>query len=168
MTTERLRKYGCKIVSGDLILRKNSSTVEVFSSDTADAAYLCIHDVVLPLPGYDIVYPNNEIGTLYRQFLVDDCINFVKDSKIPEEGTAKGSYRHIVTTAINNEVQFSRMSSIQDEDVSVDCNGTPYNHNDIKFVFQLPKGSYATMFLRELMLTTVVRDQFNKSSETVT
>ena len=31
-----------------------------------------IHDVVLPLAGYDVQYPQNDIGELYKTWLAED------------------------------------------------------------------------------------------------
>jgi tRNA(Glu) U13 pseudouridine synthase TruD len=114
-----------------------------------------------------------KLGTLYREFLEKDRIYhlLVKKPQIPEEGTSKGSYRHIIAHAMNNDVKFRRIFS-RDEDKKYNHNETKNvavndagslsrRHNEdvnVQFKFQLPKGSYATMFLRELMLTTVVRD----------
>jgi tRNA(Glu) U13 pseudouridine synthase TruD len=114
-----------------------------------------------------------KLGTLYREFLEKDRIYhlLVKSPQIPEEGTSKGSYRHIIVHAINNDINYSRIFSrdeaknnshnetknvaVNDAGILSRCHNEDVN---VQFKFQLPKGSYATMFLRELMLTTVVRD----------
>lgn len=35
-----------------------------------------IYDVVLPLPGYDIVYPENKLKTLYKELMEKDSLNY--------------------------------------------------------------------------------------------
>jgi tRNA(Glu) U13 pseudouridine synthase TruD len=84
-----------------------------------------------------------KLAKLYRALLDHDAVSFRRDG--PPESTAKGSYRRLVSRAYN--VSF---------EVLVDTGGD--GNLDIKLQFDLPTGSYATMFLRELMYTTVVRD----------
>lgn len=133
--TERLQKYGCKVIPGDLIQSADGS-IEIVTETTVS-----IKDVVLPLPGYDIQYPRNEIGDFYKNILDQDLVSFRKDA--PPESTAKGSYRRLLSFAEN----VSHEILTDDKNSSLHC----------KLTFDLPKGSYATMLLRELMLQTCTR-----------
>ena len=55
MATERLTLYGAKVIEGDLVQRNvNEDKVELATGDLSD---LSIYDVVLPLPGCDVLYP---------------------------------------------------------------------------------------------------------------
>jgi tRNA pseudouridine13 synthase len=42
------------------------------SKDEAESNRYSIFDVVLPLPGYDVVYPNNAIGEFYKEFMASE------------------------------------------------------------------------------------------------
>jgi tRNA pseudouridine13 synthase len=128
------------VIRGDLVLPGNSDQVEMVTDENLSAFRMA--DVVLPLPGYSICYPDNDVGACYRDILNRDGIAFEKDA--PEEATTKGSYRHLIAKATNLYHELL----VDDEDSAP----------NVRFQFDLPKGSYATMFLRELMLTTVVRD----------
>jgi tRNA(Glu) U13 pseudouridine synthase TruD len=88
-----------------------------------------------------VQYPSNEIGELYRTFLQQEGVMFVKNRTI--ESTAKGSYRHLVVDVKDIELHFMVSSVIEDEAFQV--------------TFTLLSGSYATMLLRELIFTTVWR-----------
>lgn len=134
MASHRIEKYGTRVVEGDLILQSDGS---VRLADASIVATATIADVVLPHPGYGIQYPSNEIGDLYQQMLQADGVSFEKDA--PLESTATGSYRSLVVTPDN---------------LSFEMDGA-----NVKLLFDLPRGCYATMLLRELMLTTVVRDE---------
>ena len=37
-----------------------------------------LRDVVMPLPGYDVIYPANDVGTWYREMLDDDDMGDMK------------------------------------------------------------------------------------------
>ena len=138
MATERLRRFGNKVVPGDLLLAEGSTLPEYATEDSLDEP---IEKIVLTMPGYGVLYPGNEIGQLYQDILKRENVQFDKSAQ--EESKAKGSYRRLITSVGNLTYDL-----VPTEGVSVNAT----------FSFDLPKGSYATMFLRELMLKTVARD----------
>jgi tRNA(Glu) U13 pseudouridine synthase TruD len=100
--------------------------------------------VVLPLPGYNIRYPENLIGDLYRELLRNESVVFERDA--PPEATAKGGYRRLVAA-----VERVTVTVEEDDDASEFV-------KSMKLTFDLKRGMYATSMLRELMVTTVGRD----------
>ncbi|KAF7862930.1 uncharacterized protein EAF02_010479 [Botrytis sinoallii] len=69
------------------------------SAEEADSGAFTIFDIVLPMPGYDIEYPNNEIGDFYKEFMASeqgggldpaDMRRKIKDFSL------SGSYRHLI------------------------------------------------------------------------
>jgi tRNA pseudouridine13 synthase len=117
-----------------------------------DSTNINMSQIVLPLPGYNIQYPQNEIGELYKTILHDDGVDLVTKSKSPES-TAKGSYRKLIQQANNltwsNVTRYDELGATAQHDPAVDI---------ARFTFELESGCYATMMLRELMLTTMARD----------
>jgi TruD family tRNA pseudouridine synthase len=141
MATARINLYGSKPVEGDLYLKRCDVGQPLLFDGREKGVTLM--DVVLPLPGSNVEYPSNEVGKLYRDILKKDEIAF--NFKDEAEATAKGAYRYLVTSAANLSVQpltsASELESL-----------------DFKLTFDLSKGSYATMLLRELMITTCSRE----------
>jgi len=145
MASTRLRIHGTLPVVGDLFLEEgatNKNDVKVVNE--ANLSSVSISQVVLPLPGYDVRYPENEIGDTYKRLLAEENISF--DKKGPTEGTAKGAYRNLVAKADNMAMTF--------EDKSDNLRSA----SSACISFDLPSGCYATMLLRELMYKTVARD----------
>jgi TruD family tRNA pseudouridine synthase len=141
VASKRIAKYGTQVVRGDLYVEKDDvilSNVKVVQGETVSSS-LSLDQIVLPLPGYRVRYPENDIGELYKTILDQDGVKFEKSA--PPEATAKGAYRRLIVHpgAIDAEVE----------------NGDGVN---VRLTFQLPKGSYATMLLRELMVTTATRN----------
>lgn len=137
--SERIKLHGDKVVRGDLYFDKEGDhrdNVKVVHGN--ETPPIEISQVVLPLPGYNVQYPDNEIGKYFEQLLAKDRVTFEKNA-VPE-ATASGSYRKLIVHPTNLTVETSESS----------C-------DSMKLSFQLPKGSYATMLLRELMVTTVAR-----------
>jgi tRNA pseudouridine13 synthase len=133
VASARIQKYGKTVVKGDLYQDEENNDIKVVESDENSMPF---SRVVLPLPGHNIQYPENEIGNLYKSLLERDSVKFEKTA--PVESRAKGTYRALV-------VQPLEMKS---EMILPDA---------VKLSFQLPKGSYATMCLREFMTTTGTR-----------
>ena len=162
MASARVQQYGSAgAVIGDLFVefdeeekkshhghRQSSQTVKVVTAE--NVASVKMDQVVLPLPGYSVQYPQHAIGDLYRKMLQDDKIHFEK--KEPQEATAKGAYRHVIVRPTNMEVSFPGEDD-EGSSNSEDC------VSSMTLKFDLVAGSYATMLLRELMLTTVARNE---------
>lgn len=150
MTTERIQLYGNHIVVGDLVLVEKSSNKPIIATSTdlldeSKKEVFHMTNVVLPMPGYDTIYPNNRIGILYQEFLRKENVQFDKNA-LHDEAKARGSYRRVIAQV--DQLVYERLPS----DLPL---------VDIQLKFNLPKGSYATMLLRELMLKTVARDNPN-------
>ena len=166
MATERVKKWGLVPVVGDLYLvneAENSDNDEEKNGTGAvqlvdDPSTVDISQIVLPLPGYNIQYPTNEIGDLYREVLRKDGIELVSKGNIAE-ATAKGSYRKLIQRANNlkwddvSEIDESKHKASEDPVIS-----------SAKLSFELESGCYATMMLRELMLTTMSRKDYKLKS----
>eukprot|EP00980_Cylindrotheca_fusiformis_P001991 scaffold443_cov125-Cylindrotheca_fusiformis.AAC.40 len=140
VASRRIEKYGTRAVKGDLYVEKEDaglSNVKVVPDENL-ASKLSLDQLVLPLPGYRVRYPENDIGQLYHSILSEDGVKFEKSA--PPEATAKGAYRRFIVHPGSIE------AVVENGDVA-----------NVKLKFQLPKGSYATMLLRELMMTTATR-----------
>ncbi len=149
VATERVRRRGIQPIEGDLYLQDNESDVQVVT----DPNTVNISQVVLPLPGYSIQYPQNDFGDLYREILAADGVQLsVKNDA--EEATVKGSYRRLIQHA--NNLKWNVVAS--NEEVKTDSSSeTDPVVDAARFTFELESGCYATMMLRELMLTTMAR-----------
>eukprot|EP00532_Pseudo-nitzschia_australis_P004283 CAMPEP_0168193906 /NCGR_PEP_ID=MMETSP0139_2-20121125/18875_1 /TAXON_ID=44445 /ORGANISM="Pseudo-nitzschia australis, Strain 10249 10 AB" /LENGTH=763 /DNA_ID=CAMNT_0008117331 /DNA_START=99 /DNA_END=2387 /DNA_ORIENTATION=+ len=143
VASRRIKLFGDKVIKGDLYFDKDEDDRDnVKVVEGTEVPSIEISQVVLPLPGYNVRYPEHEIGQLYRDLLEADNIGFEKES-VPE-ATAKGNYRKFIVHPGN------LMANIDSSDSS---------SKSMKLSFELPKGCYATMLLRELMLTTVARSK---------
>jgi tRNA pseudouridine13 synthase len=75
--SERIKLFGLKPCVGDLVIKKKiikgvvkSEDKEVIMVNETNLKDFDIYDVVLPLPGHDIKYPNNDSIKLYFNILV--------------------------------------------------------------------------------------------------
>ncbi|KAM7223918.1 pseudouridine synthase [Rhypophila decipiens] len=122
VATHRWSMYGANVVEGDLILvdtrdevaANDGMDIDVASNlddenfyaqaraltadDVASGKYT-IFDVVLPTPGYDVIYPQNDVGEFYKTFMSRkengalDPYNMRRRNK---EFSLSGNYRPLV------------------------------------------------------------------------
>jgi tRNA(Glu) U13 pseudouridine synthase TruD len=135
--TQRLGLFGCQVVAGDLVVADSSALRQVKVVEAGEESLFQLAQVVLPLPGSDVVYPQNAVAQVYERILAEDSVEFKKDGGEPES-SAKGSYRFLVSHSHR----------------PVQCYKVTGSDSDYHLTFDLSAGSYATMFLRELLRTT--------------
>lgn len=148
----------------------------VMSKDEAESGQYSIFDVVLPQPGYDVLYPRNESGKFYKAFMTsregggldpDDMRRKQRNFSLP------GAYRKIVARiGADWSVDVRRYDVDEDQFVETDLErlqgkvmSESFKEEEIKqedgdadsdekmaavLKFQLGTSQYATMALREL------------------
>lgn len=117
--SHRWAKYGSKVIPGDLVLvtsEKAPDNVENGADATASdepqfqrARHLTeaevqsgkytVFDLVLPCPGYDVLYPDNDIGEFYVEFMSrpeNGRLSPHKMRRAKKDFSLSGAYRHIV------------------------------------------------------------------------
>lgn len=143
----------------------------------ASSGEYTIFDVVLPLPGYDIAYPENESGDFYKAFMSSPeggKLDPYDMRRKQREFSLSGSYRKIVEK-IGSDFEVSVYNYDKDEDQFVETDldrleRAAYRNNEsgnnvaarqsaidnkgekvaVVLKFQLGSSQYATMALREL------------------
>ncbi|KAL1989680.1 hypothetical protein VTN49DRAFT_6877 [Thermomyces lanuginosus] len=203
--SERWRRWGPKVVEGDLVIveqskgdteqvdadgeiivnpqagDRSSSADEMFvrarplSAEEAASGKYSIFDVVLPLPGFDVVYPANEMTDFYKEFMGSEQGGGLDPFDMRRKWkdlSLSGSYRKLlsrpgedysyeVRTYIDEDQTFvqtdlDRLNGKTIEEVSKpdnDGRSSPDGKERIAVImkFQLGSSQYATMALRELM-----------------
>jgi tRNA pseudouridine13 synthase len=179
IVSRRLQTYGTKILFGDLYIDDmNNDTNNILYVTENNRNNIKLEQIVLPLPGYDIKYPLNDIHLWYRDLLNEDGINIdqmkyqIKDYSLP------GNYRQFIIRPGQVEHRIVYYDNIDDDPLRSDYDRL-MNHENSKekktliwfyliylFVdlvcevnkytglilgFSLPKSSYATMALREIL-----------------
>jgi len=121
-----------------------------------------LSDVVMPLPGYDITYPNNECAAWYEEMLGE--VGLTSELLRHKEKTYAlgGAYRKLLIQTNDLKWSFRRYSTPEDTLIASDWEQlknieiTPEpSESEGKYMallldFSLPTAAYATMLLREL------------------
>lgn len=196
VASARIRKYGTKVVLGDLVIDNSAAAVpnkgseqdnndeedsvedqftkaRLVSQSEIDNGTVSIFDVVLPTPGFDVVYPGNEFGDLYRAIMSADEIDSDNMRRNIKEFSLAGSYRLLLARPSNVEWWIKKYENPTDQLVFTDLD-LLQNHLDtshrvkedteptgsktaVILKLQLGSSQYATMALREIMKIDTAR-----------
>jgi tRNA pseudouridine13 synthase len=172
-----VRVGGAQAVGGQTRVRANESAEEsevhvVTAAEAAAGAY-GLADVVLPLPGFAVRYPENASGEVYRALLAADGVDLADKKRQGDK--LPGDYRPLVQRCA--DLEWSIMYYTEDDeqlgwsdyDRVTNPNGWAGHstqplaaapsaaapsaaapHCAVQLSFSLPRSTYATMLLREL------------------
>ncbi|CAH0473707.1 unnamed protein product [Peronospora belbahrii] len=129
---------------------------------TENLSQYSIYDVVLPLPGYSIMYPDNALRQQYDEILQVDAVDFqTLERATNSEYHLPGSYRHVVRKPMDVKHEIKRFNDpvmpLLATDVDHLIGGATHasipdgKHRALCLEFQLGPSSYATMAVRELL-----------------
>ncbi|KAK1780333.1 pseudouridine synthase [Copromyces sp. CBS 386.78] len=114
MASKRWSMYGPAVVEGDLVLVKNDQSAADADAEEDDNCYAqaraltkediesgkyTIFDIVLPTPGYDVIYPRNAIGEAYVTFMKNEengGLDPYAMRRRQKEFSLSGNYRHVL------------------------------------------------------------------------
>lgn len=202
-TSKRIQLFGLKVVAGDLVLCNNEKIMDEYkeelekkfvdeeediiqdvkesvglrarpiTQEEVDSGKFDIYDVVLPTPGYDVVYPENEqIKNIYVEHMGKDGLDPFNMTRKVREFSLAGSYRQIVSRVNNLEYYFRKYNKVTDplvrtdlemlklreqagekkEEVKQILDGVPDGEKTAVIIkMQLGVSTYATMALREVL-----------------
>ncbi|XP_035280618.1 pseudouridylate synthase 7 homolog isoform X2 [Anguilla anguilla] len=166
MVSRRLQAFGLKSVKGDLVLRAGSA--HVLTEEEAESH--SIHDVVMPLPGFDVIYPTHHVGEGYREMLKADNLDIDNMRHKVRDYSLAGAYRRIIIRPkdVSWEVinyDDTRISLVHTDLEKLDNKPPPVFNKEGKYralrmEFSLPSSTYATMAIREVLkMDTSIKNQ---------
>ncbi|XP_075455792.1 pseudouridylate synthase 7 homolog isoform X2 [Ascaphus truei] len=166
MVSKRIEEYGLKVVVGDLVL-KGATAVPVEESDIDSYT---INDVVMPLPGFDVIYPKHKLGAVYGEMLAADNLDIKNMRHKVKDYSLAGAYRKIVIRPqdVTWEVvayEDTKIPLVETDLDKLEGKQLPVfikegKFRALKMEFSLPPSTYATMAIREVLkLDTSIRNQ---------
>ncbi|XP_077026735.1 pseudouridylate synthase PUS7L [Tamandua tetradactyla] len=151
----RLSTYGSRVVEGDLVCLDedindehfSNSKIHLVTEEEESANTYAIHQVVLPVLGYNIQYPKNKVGQWYHEILKRDGLQTCR-FKVPTlKLNVPGCYRQILKYPHNLSYQL-----MEEHDIDVEMEGSHINEAlSLLISFDLDTSCYATVCLREIM-----------------
>ncbi|KAK6631791.1 hypothetical protein RUM43_013855 [Polyplax serrata] len=180
IVSRRIREFGKVVIQGDLILNSNEvqsfdeenqvgNSQEILESQSAvrplckeETSNFKITDIVHPLPGYNVAYPNNIIKEWYDELLKEDGLTSENFKQSVRKYSLSGTYRHIVKKMNDMSWYICYYSNPEDDLILSDMDilnertleTTTESDKNFKAVvlrFSLESSTYATMALREIL-----------------
>lgn len=196
VVSKRMELFGLEVQEGDLVMVEEKSLEsnivteivdgEVFAEDVAgpasdkvraltkediESGKYTIFDVVLPSPGYDVVYPTNtQLMEVYEKAMAKDGLDPHNMGRRVKEFSLAGSYRPVMGMPLGLSYEIVKYKEDTDALIRTDlellrekeATGTVLNRvvksedpeaNKTAVILQMRLGvsSYATMALREFM-----------------
>lgn len=182
IVSKRIKKYGLNPIVGDLTFKDKAMAevpVEIIDGKDEEEANVgdtkfpevetiteenlskyTIFDVVYPLPGCNISYPENEIGKWYIDLLAKDELTSEKLMQKNKLFSLKGAYRTIVSKAEDIVWSIIKHNDLDDDlllsDIEVMENKRSFtsvpdgSFKSLSIEFSLLPSNYATMVVREM------------------
>ena len=178
LVSARIKQHGLEVVAGDLILADKDDAraschpddeqkIRVLVVTAADVAAgtFKITDVVMPLPGYAVVLPSNELGDYLRQLMTEDGLAGYDFRHKEKDYTLSGAYRHMcvlpsdVSWKVHDYTDEKKSLVLSDADfLEGKTELTPQvaaegkvARRALALAFTLPPSTYATMLVREVI-----------------
>ncbi|XP_073475749.1 pseudouridylate synthase 7 homolog isoform X2 [Aquarana catesbeiana] len=166
MVSRRIEEYGLKVVPGDLVL-KGATAVVVEENDIESYS---IHDVVMPLPGFDVIYPKHKLAAAYEEMLAADKLDIKNMRHRIKDYSLAGAYRKLLIRPQDVSWEIVAYDDTRIPLVGTDLEkleGKPLpvfnedgKYKALKMEFSLPSSTYATMAIREVLkMDTSIKNQ---------
>ena len=171
--SERVKRFGLEVMIGDLFIRGKDPVAEVTPENKGEVT---IRDVVMPLPGHSVKYPDNEVKVIYESLLEEREMTFKSFNHRDGEYSLGGDYRKILgfPEALRwREIRYKD----PDQDLVVsewekNVNGAPDiesesegEYRGVIIEMSLLSSQYATMALREATKTDTGKAAMSKLTE---
>lgn len=157
----------CRVGAENSFDLRYAEAVHVLSDEDISSGRYSIEDVALPLPGYDIRYPEHAVVEYYQELLSADGIDIENMRNKVKELSLSGKYRRICIKPKNmswNIIGYNDFTkSIMPNDLEKLTNQNAEDmlgvyepdhssrYKAVKLHFLLPPSTYATVALREVL-----------------
>merc|ERR1719318_131679 len=105
VVSRRIRKYGTAVLAGDLVWKSKDDmgdndseqrSKEELIDYVADAEAHTIHDILIPIPGCKVKFPQNEMKTWFEELLAKDQLTMESFVSSVKTYNLPGDYRNML------------------------------------------------------------------------
>jgi len=130
--------------------RKDKVGIKVLSAEDVAANDYTIYDIVLPTPGYDVIYPERaELRQTYVETMAIDGLDPFDMRRVVREVSMGGHYRRVVHRPDDVQCTILRYTG-KDTLLDTDAEFKDGEFAALRVQLRLGTSQYATMALREI------------------
>jgi tRNA pseudouridine13 synthase len=186
----RSKAANLKRAVGDDVIRDDEEEFEIFEKEERPVISVVtketiglyrIEDVVLPLPGYEVMFPVNDVGKFMISLMARDKLSPTSFNHRLRDVRAKGAYRYLIEKPGNFKWRLTNYSASESETPLIlsdhdkmtgktlqqKCAPNCEKKLALCVEFDLPSAAYATMLFREFAedSKSAMKIDENKSGE---
>jgi len=173
VVSRRIRTFGLKVLKGDLVYRKKEDLEEKDGEQRSKEDMIehveepenyTIHDILMPIPGCKVKFPENEMKSWFEELLAEDSLTFDSFVSSVKTYNLPGDYRNIlikpwdVSWDVMGYNDVTEDLIVPDKEAMERCKehseeeytGTK-KYKALILKMSLPSSCYATMALREIL-----------------
>jgi len=187
VVSRRIKTHGTKVIKGDLVYKKKEDmqvdndeqiSKEEYIEFVEDPSKHTINEVLIPIPGCKVKFPENETKSWFVELLAEDDLNLESFVNSVKTYNLPGDYRHMLVKPwdVSWEVvgyddptedlivsDKERLEMSGDSVPSKAANGNSSGkYRALILNMSLPSSCYATMALREILRVETDKDSLMK------
>ncbi|XBW35936.1 hypothetical protein QEN19_001508 [Hanseniaspora menglaensis] len=192
-TSERINKFGLKIIPGDLVIAKkeqipvvdednfevedvakdNFVRAKALTEEDISSGKYTVFDLILPTPGFDITYPDHMVE-FYKEFMAKDELSPFDMTRKVKEFSLPGSYRNILGRPTDMSYKIVNYMNENDDLLNSDLdilnnntalkNGRQYSKNKLTKYFVSDEQSSKNVFAKEHKVAVILEFNLTTSS----
>eukprot|EP00092_Neocalanus_flemingeri_P008480 GFUD01009137.1.p1 GENE.GFUD01009137.1~~GFUD01009137.1.p1 ORF type:complete len:626 (-),score=148.89 GFUD01009137.1:126-2003(-) len=176
VVSKRIRTFGTRVIKGDLVYRRKEEMEseesdkqrpkEDYIEHVEDPDKYTIHDVLIPIPGCKVKFPENEVKDWFDELLAEDDLNLDSFVNSVKTYNLPGDYRNMVIKPwdvswnivghddpTEDLIKSDRevMEKSPEESANSENGTKTHKYRALVLNMSLPSSCYATMALREIL-----------------
>ncbi|KAK3747764.1 hypothetical protein QZH41_008791 [Actinostola sp. cb2023] len=145
----------------DTVRTSHNTSVQILTIEDVNSGKYSIHDVIMPVPGYDVTYPGYDAKQFYKDLMAQDGIDIDNLRHRVKDYSLSGAYRRLVIKPGHTCWHFLHYSDVSEPLVLTDRDKfegktaleipPEGKYLALQIELTLPPSCYATMAVREVM-----------------
>lgn len=99
-------QHGEEVVTAAVEEGREYDRARALTQADIDSGRYTLADVVLPTPGWDVIYPENEVGAIYTSLMKEHGLNPKEMRRSVKDWSLPGTYRRIISRFVDDECAF--------------------------------------------------------------
>ena len=188
VVSKRIRTHGLKVLKGDLVQKKDvddkmvgdQPSKEEFIEHVENPEEYEIHEVLVPIPGCKVKFPDNEVRNWFEELLMEENLSIDSFSNTVKDYNLPGDYRNMLVKPKDVSWNLVKYDELKEDLIMSDREkmlnpskglspsketNREHPYKALVISFSLPSSCYATMALREILRVETDKKSLMRATE---